>query len=167
MKVKLICGTRHLPNPVAVHLTDECGAAVSDAEMVAVASRYNLDADAVRNAAKARAAVISLCSPLSLLVHGDANGVDRIASDVWFEGDNPQIPMPAMWDRDGKKAGPRRNERMRDILVAMRACGHSVEAHAFPCPKSRGTWHMVHIAEQAGIPTTVHRVFWMAHERRA
>jgi hypothetical protein len=82
------------------------------------------------------------------IVHGGARGADYHA-DVWAKLKGiPVFRCDANWAIHGKRAGTLRNEWMTtfmrpDLVVA------------FPTPKSRGTWHMVKIAERLDIPTLV------------
>jgi SLOG family YspA-like protein len=79
-------------------------------------------------------------SPLTLM-HGDARGVDRIAGD-WAEEHNiPVKVFPANWDRDGRAAGPIRNQLMLDQ--------NPVFVIAFPGGK--GTADMIDRASRKGV----------------
>lgn len=71
-------------------------------------------------------------------------------------------PVPACWYpvKDGpldRSAGPRRNERMRDMLVEARGRGQRAVVLAFP--GGTGTAGMVALALGAGLPT------WQATDR--
>lgn len=84
------------------------------------------------------------------LIHGAcATGADA-AAHHWYETAGAdlgviEIRYPADWAQFGKRAGPIRNEKMvkeaaPDLVVA------------FPLFDSRGTWHTIGLAEEAGIP---------------
>ena len=79
---------------------------------------------------------------IRMLIHGDAKGADRLGRD-WARSRNVPIETyPADWRKDGKAAGPIRNQRMLaegrpDAVVAFRG--------------GNGTAHMVRIAQKAGI----------------
>lgn len=81
------------------------------------------------------------------IVHGGAEGADSHADDWcvvnWIV---PEV-YPADWETYGKAAGPIRNQQMLDTGIDL--------VLAFPTEKSRGTWHMVRIAEKAGVPVRV------------
>lgn len=94
----------------------------------------------------------------TLIIHGDAEGVDRLAADFFRDNGFSVVAMPAMWKRDGNTAGPIRNQAMLEVLLSLRDCGYDVAVHAFPCDESKGTWHMVNVAKKAGVPTFVHKV---------
>lgn len=85
------------------------------------------------------------------IINGDARGADRLSS-VWAESNNiPIRKFPADWDLHGKRAGPIRNSQMLregtpDLVIA------------FLFPNSRGTRHMIDIAQKAGIITDVHNL---------
>ena len=84
---------------------------------------------------------------VTLLVEGGANGADAHGG-IW--ADNNQIPrctMWANWTKQGRKAGPIRNQNMLDLL-------HPDCVVAFPGGK--GTSNMIRLAEQSGV--TVWRV---------
>lgn len=85
--------------------------------------------------------------PLSLLVHGDASGADRLARD-WARRRGVQVqPCPAAWrDRDGVRdlaAGFKRNQAMLDQWRP---------ALVLAFPGGRGTADMVARARRAGVP---------------
>lgn len=87
------------------------------------------------------------CGPVTHLIHGAARGADSIAA-AWAQhgqlaDDIKVVAFPANWKRDGKAAGPIRNERMLregkpDRVVAF--------------PGGRGTAHMTSLAEAQGVP---------------
>ena len=87
-----------------------------------------------------------------LVIHGAARGADSIAARICREEGRQVLPMPAQWDQHGRGAGPRRNEEMLRVLLALRACGWEVKVCAFPLPDSRGTWDMVNRAHRASPP---------------
>lgn len=86
--------------------------------------------------------------PHTTLIHGGADGADRIAGWVAAELGMHVIAVPADWDRYGRAAGPIRNQQMIDLnpdfVYAFRTYG-----------RSRGTDDLVRRAEQAGIPCFV------------
>jgi hypothetical protein len=76
------------------------------------------------------------------LCHGAAPGADFYAGAYAQERFIPCVAFPADWKRDGKAAGPIRNQRMLsefkpDLVIAF--------------PGGRGTAHMVAIARRAGV----------------
>lgn len=86
---------------------------------------------------------------IAVLIHGAARGADTLAAE-WAKATGvPVMDFPADWKRDGKAAGPLRNQRMLDegkpsACVAFRG--------------GRGTADMVRRCEAAGVP--VWRVGW-------
>lgn len=79
----------------------------------------------------------------SILIHGGARGADTEAGKLARGRGMQVIVFMAQWERDGKAAGPIRNQRMLnegkpDLVVAF--------------PGGRGTADMVRRAESAGIP---------------
>lgn len=91
--------------------------------------------------------------PIRGLIHGAARGADTLAAEwqrarikaagnrhhLWIAG------HPANWGRDGKAAGPIRNQHMLDTYGA-------AIAMVVAFPGGRGTADMVQRAERAGIP---------------
>lgn len=79
---------------------------------------------------------------IDAIIEGDARGADRIAG-YWARRNRiDNIKFPADWAKEGRAAGPRRNERMLregkpDAVLAF--------------PGGKGTAHMKRLAEQAGI----------------
>ncbi|MCK1520245.1 DUF2493 domain-containing protein [Bradyrhizobium sp. 17] len=82
-------------------------------------------------------------NPIECLVHGAARGADTLAADWALEHDVLCKAYPADWDRDGKAAGPIRNQRMLDLGKP-----HMVVAF----PGGKGTADMIRKAEAAGVP---------------
>lgn len=80
----------------------------------------------------------------TVLVHGDAQGVDRMAAFLWMERGFPVEAHPADWKRHGKRAGYVRNQEMVD--EGADAC------LAFIRNASRGATMCADLAEKAGIP---------------
>lgn len=54
---------------------------------------------------------------ITLLIHGDAPGADRLASAWALDRGVPQCKFPANWKGEGKAAGPLRNQRMLDTIT--------------------------------------------------
>lgn len=80
------------------------------------------------------------------VISGGAKGADSMGRQL-AEGNRLVLHLyPAQWDRFGKSAGYLRNEQMADIADYLLA---------FWDGKSKGTKHMIDIAERLNIPTTV------------
>lgn len=78
------------------------------------------------------------------LVHGAANGADGYA-DAWARENGIQpVACSALWEINGRSAGPIRNKAMADLLTP----GDDL---VIAFPGGRGTASMVAIAEAAGI----------------
>lgn len=82
-------------------------------------------------------------NPIECLIHGAARGADTLAADWALANDVLCNAYAADWDRDGKAAGPIRNQRMLDI-------GKPHLVIAFP--GGRGTADMIRRAEAKKIP---------------
>lgn len=52
--------------------------------------------------------------PTAILVHGDARGLDRLAASIALDIGWQVEPHPADWQRNGRGAGPIRNQEMVD-----------------------------------------------------
>jgi hypothetical protein len=84
-----------------------------------------------------------VANPIVCLIHGAARGADSLAADWALDRDVLCNAYPADWDRDGKAAGPIRNQRMLDegkphIVIAF--------------PGGRGTADMIRRAEKPTSP---------------
>lgn len=82
-----------------------------------------------------------------LVIHGGAQGADRLAKAVAECWGFPVQGFPADWGRWGKSAGVRRNWEMLQE--------HPDRVLAFWDGKSVGTAHMVRIAQEAKIPVDI------------
>lgn len=76
------------------------------------------------------------------VISGGAPGVDSLAAEWAHERHLPVQYFPADWDRYGRSAGPRRNQRMLDE-------GQPWRVIAFP--GGPGTAHMRKIAKRARV----------------
>ncbi len=79
--------------------------------------------------------------PFTVLIHGDANGADRLSGE-WATLRGIEVEAhPADWKKHGRAAGPIRNQKMLEekpeLVVAF--------------PGGRGTADMVRKAKQAGL----------------
>lgn len=84
----------------------------------------------------------------SAIIQGGASGADQLARSYAKSNGIPSIQVDANWTYYNKSAGPVRNKWMLEF------CQPDVVV-AFPTPESRGTWHMVKIAKEAGVKTIV------------
>jgi YspA, cpYpsA-related SLOG family len=55
---------------------------------------------------------LSLLPPGTVIIHGDAQGADRLAGLAARDLGLKVIPVPAKWKDLGRAAGPERNDRM-------------------------------------------------------
>jgi hypothetical protein len=88
-----------------------------------------------------------------IIIHGAADGADLMAGSLATEMGFAVERYPANWKGLGKSAGPIRNKQMLATGVD--------EVYAFvdkPLEQSRGSSHMVKIAQEADVPVTVVRV---------
>jgi len=81
------------------------------------------------------------------VVCGGARGVDSIGRQWAKEAGIPVKMFPAYWDKYGKSAGYRRNVDMAKYADALIAIWDG---------ESRGTKHMIDIANEKGIPAEVY-----------
>lgn len=85
-----------------------------------------------------------------VLIHGACRGADRLAASWAKAAGWTVLTMPAPFRTLGLPAGPQRNEKMLEVLKALRFCDYSCEVHAFPLPESKGTPGMMAMARDAG-----------------
>lgn len=85
-----------------------------------------------------------------IIIHGGATGADTLAGDVALELRLPHVCVPAKWNKYGHKAGP-----LRNVFMLNRFKPHLVIAFHANIDESKGTKHMVKIAEEAGVQTIV------------
>jgi YspA, cpYpsA-related SLOG family len=86
----------------------------------------------------------------STIIHGDADGADRLAGQVAAELGLEVVACPAEWRKYGKAAGMVRNRAMLeehkpDLVLAFHPA----------LEKARGTKHMVHLARKAKVSVRV------------
>ena len=79
--------------------------------------------------------------PITMLIHGDAAGADRLSGDWAVARGVPVKAVPARWKEHGRAAGPIRNGEMLKLLPDL--------VVAFP--GGRGTENMISQAERAGV----------------
>lgn len=85
---------------------------------------------------------------ITTIIQGEARGADTMGREYAEERRLNCLSFPAEWDKHGKRAGPIRNYQMLkegkpDLVVA------------FLAPNSRGTKHMIEIAQKAGVPVEI------------
>lgn len=84
----------------------------------------------------------------TLIIEGEARGLDRIAAQIAIDLDIPVMRFPAQWSFYGKGAGIKRNYQMLqegdpDLVIGF---------HDY-YEQSKGTKHMITIAKERNIPT--------------
>lgn len=84
---------------------------------------------------------------ISHVVSGGAIGVDRVAIDIAKERQIELTVFPAEWEKYGKSAGHKRNQKMAE-------CG-AVALVAVWDGKSKGTADMIKIARAHGLSVSV------------
>lgn len=82
------------------------------------------------------------------IISGCAAGADSLAAQYAQYNQIPFTGFPVDWKKHGKAAGPIRNT---DMLKR----GAPGLVLAFLAPNSRGTKHMIEIAQKAGIPVEI------------
>ena len=85
---------------------------------------------------------------ITKIIHGAARGADTLAGQYGERAEIPVQAFPADWGTHKRAAGPIRNIQMLkegkpDLVVA------------FMGPNSRGTKHMVTIAQKQGVETII------------
>ena len=82
------------------------------------------------------------------IVSGTARGADKLGERYAINNNIPVKQFPANWDKHGKSAGYKRNEKMAKYAKRL---------VAFWDGKSRGTKHMIDIARKQGLKVIVVR----------
>lgn len=85
----------------------------------------------------------------SIVISGTARGADRLGEQWAQDRDIPIERYPAEWDKYGKSAGYRRNEQMAKSADALVALWDG---------KSKGTKHMIDIANRENLAVYIHRI---------
>jgi lactate dehydrogenase-like 2-hydroxyacid dehydrogenase len=83
------------------------------------------------------------------IVSGKARGVDTIGEQWAKENNIPVVEFPANWKKYGKRAGYLRNEQMAEYADALVAVWDG---------SSKGTAHMIRIAEEKKLKIHIHVV---------
>lgn len=86
----------------------------------------------------------------TIVIQGQAEGIDLIARDCAQVLGLPCVGFPALWGQDGRAAGMRRNERMLGCVPHLLLAFHPY------IRRSSGTRHMCSIAWRAGVPVELH-----------
>lgn len=98
----------------------------------------------------------SLGYPEATLIHGDAQGVDKMAGVVAYSWGWNVICMPANWNEYGKGAGPVRNQEMIDKALSLGFNEtNRIVCAAFPLLGSIGTWDCIKRAAAAKIKCVI------------
>lgn len=105
--------------------------------VIVCGSRAWTDREAIANR-------LSDLPPGSTIVHGAARGADRIAGQEGQKLGHLIEEHSAEWETHGKRAGYLRNAHMASLGADL--------CIAFWDGRSKGTQHMVDLAEDAGIP---------------
>ena len=87
----------------------------------------------------------------SVIMSGDAQGVDAAADMYASELEYTYEKYPALWNKHGKAAGPIRNQEMAEYADALIVIKR-------PGPTTRGTASMIREAEKRNLPIHVEEV---------
>lgn len=85
------------------------------------------------------------------IVSGGAKGADALGERYAKERGYTLTVFPAEWDKYGRAAGPKRNEKMGDYADAL---------IAFWDGKSKGTKHMIEYAKKKSLNTKVKLIYF-------
>jgi hypothetical protein len=86
----------------------------------------------------------------TVIIHGACKGADLLAQDLAIEFELDYLGFPARWTKEGKAAGPIRNQRM----IRLGRPDYVLAFHK-NIAKSKGTSNMVSQARKLGITTNV------------
>lgn len=117
--------------------------------LLVTGSRHGWDHDHLMQVLEEWHATLSEYGQQVVLVHGDAEGVDRQAADHWAALGRPTEAHPAKWAEYGMRAGPIRNTEMVRL--------NADQCIAFPGERSIGTHDCATKAKRWGIPTVIYR----------
>lgn len=107
-------------------------------------SRHWADRQAIYNR-------LSLLPKNTVIVHGDCRGADQLAGSVAQELGLAVVACPANWEEHGRSAGPIRNRAMLNEFNP-----ELVIAFTQDITQSRGTAHMVRLANERKIATEIY-----------
>jgi len=79
------------------------------------------------------------------LIHGNANGADKMAADCAYDLGWRCKSVPAQWEKYGRAAGPIRNQQMLDMNPDLVIAFHE------DLENSKGTKDMVNRAKKKGV----------------
>ena len=96
--------------------------------------------------------VFSTLPPDTTLIEGEARGADTLCRQEAQRLGMDFVAFPALWDTEGRAAGPRRNLRMLAHLQAQDGPKACIWFHKH-IEQSKGTAHMKESAYRAGVPT--------------
>jgi len=91
-------------------------------------------------------ALLSNLTEPAVIISGTARGADQCGEVYAQSRGLAVIQMPADWDTHGKSAGYKRNQAMADIADGV---------VVFWDGESRGSQHMIDIAQRMNLPTRV------------
>lgn len=86
--------------------------------------------------------------PVTVLIHGGAQGADTLAASWASDNGIPVVPLEPDYDFHGPSAPRERNTEIVELAD---------ELVAFPVKSSKGTWDAVRKARKKGIPVQVIR----------
>lgn len=94
--------------------------------------------------------VISRLDRNSVIIHGAARGADHMAGTIAKNLGFKVISVPADWEQYGRAAGPIRNKKMLDMEPELVIAFHT------DIRNSKGTKHMVEIAQKKGVKVEIY-----------
>ena len=97
-------------------------------------------------------AIKESCFEITEIISGGARGADSLGEQYAKENSIPLKIFPAEWDKHGKAAGFIRNEQMAKYIEGS---GQLIALHF---KESKGTAHMISLANNYGIKTFVKKV---------
>lgn len=86
--------------------------------------------------------------PATVVIHGGAPGVDEVAARYLRPRSVAVHAVPALWELQGRAAGPRRNALMLELLLTYQKHGYEVAVLGFPLGRSPGTRGMLKMASE-------------------
>lgn len=90
-----------------------------------------------------------------VVIHGDADGADKIAERAARELGFDTLPIPYFTDQ-GRRGGPTRNRCMIEVGLLLNLHGYRLRLHAFPDDESIGTVNCLTLARRKHVPCIEH-----------
>lgn len=127
--------------------------------VIATGTRH-ADTQTWRETIKAALSGPDVMGKKAVLIHGNQRGIDTHVAKMARMYGWQVIPVDALFKKEGKSAGPRRNRSMAKLADILAEHDYEVRVYAFHdrlWERSTGTLNMVEVARRYGFPVTLFR----------